>query len=99
MENRDRILKQNPLLLVATRKSLKVVAECLSDLDSPDADRYLDTLIEELQMLRQRDISSMAWGQVINVIIDESIKDNAANVVMIYGLERNGFIACDDKDA
>jgi len=82
MENRDKSLKLDPLRLVVTRKSLKTVAECLSDLDAEDADRYLDTLIDELRMLRQRDTSSMAWSQVTAVIQDGP---------RIYGLERIGL--------
>lgn len=70
MENRDRLLQRDPLRLVVVRKSLKIVAACLSDLDSADADRYLDTLIDELKMLRERDASSMAWGQVTATIDD-----------------------------
>lgn len=70
MENRDRLLRRDPLRLAVTRKSLKTVSECLSDLDAEDADRYLDTLIEELAMLRQKDCSSMAWGQVTKAIND-----------------------------
>jgi hypothetical protein len=68
MENRDRLLQRDPLRLVVVRKSLKKVAECLSDLDSADADKYLDTLIDELRMLRQRDTSSMVCGQVTSAI-------------------------------
>lgn len=82
MENRDKSLRIDPLRLVVTRKSLKTVAECLSDLDSADADRYLDTLIEELKMLRQRDTSSMAWGQVTSAIKTGPLS---------YGLERIGL--------
>jgi hypothetical protein len=78
MENRDNLLKRDPLRLVVTRKSLMTVAVCLSDLDSADADRYLDTLIIELQMLRQRDTSSMVWGQATSVL------DGPRS----YGLER-----------
>ncbi len=70
MENRDRLLQRDPLRLVSIRKSLKTVAMCLSDLDSADADRYLDTLIDELRMLRERDASSMAWSQVTAAIDD-----------------------------
>jgi len=82
MENRDRLLQRDPLRLVVVRKSLKTVAECLSDLDTADADRYLDTLIEELRMLRQRDITSIAWGQVTSAIQDGPRS---------YGLERIGL--------
>ena len=82
MENRDRLLQRDPLRLVVIRKSLKTVAECLSDLDAADADRYLDTLIEELSMLRQRDITSMAWRQVASAIQDGPRS---------YGLERIGL--------
>ena len=82
VENRDRLLQRDPLRLVATRKSLKVIAECLSDLDSADADHYLDTLVDELRMLRQRDFSSMAWGQVTSAIQDGPRS---------YGLERIGL--------
>lgn len=82
MENRDRLLQRDPLRLVVTRKSLKTVAECLSDLDSAEADRYLDTLIDELKMLRQRDASSMAWSQVT-----AAIQDGPRS----YGLERIGL--------
>jgi hypothetical protein len=82
MVNRDILLKRDPLRLAVVRKSLKAVAECLSDLDSADADRYLDTLIDELKMLRQRDVSSMAWGQVTATIQDGPLS---------YGLERIDF--------
>ena len=82
MENRDRLLKRDLLRLAVTRKSLKIVAECLSNLDSADADGYLDTLIDELKMLRQRDTSSMAWSQVTADIQDGSCS---------YGLERIGL--------
>jgi hypothetical protein len=82
MENRDRLLKRDPLRLVVVRKSLKTVAECLSDLDFADADRYMDTLIEELKMLRQRDASSLVWSQVTSVISDGP---------QSYGLERIGL--------
>ena len=82
MENRDRLLKRDPLRLAVTRKSLKAIAECLADLDSADADRYLDTLIDELKMLRQRDTSSMAWEQVTSAITDGPRS---------YGLERIGL--------
>ena len=82
MENRDRLLKRDPLRLVVVRKTLKTVAECLSDLDSADADRYLDTLIDELRMLRQRDASSMVWDQVTSAILDGP---------QSYGLQRIGL--------
>lgn len=82
MQNRDRLLQRDPLRLISTRKSLKIAAECLSNLDSADADRYLDTLIEELRMLRERDTSSMVWGQVTAAIQDGPCS---------YGLERIGL--------
>lgn len=82
MENRDRLLQRDPLRLVVVRKSLKKVAECLSDLDSANADRCLDTLIDELRMLRQRDTSSMVWGQVTSAMQDGP---------QSYGLERIGL--------
>lgn len=82
MENRDRLLKRDPLMLVTVTKSLKTVADYLSSLESAEADRYLDTLIEELRMLQQRDTSSMAWGQVTSAIEDGPCS---------YGLERIGL--------
>jgi hypothetical protein len=83
MENRDRLLQRDPLRLVVVRKSLKTVAECLSDLDEDDADRYLETLIEELRRLRDRDVSSLAWGQVTSAIPSGPTS---------YGLERNNLL-------
>lgn len=82
LEPRDRLLQRDPLRLAVTRKSLKSVAECLADLDSADADRFLGTLIEELQMLRSGDTSSMAWGHVTGAITDGP---------QSYGLERIGL--------
>jgi hypothetical protein len=64
LSNRDRRLKNDMLRLSVVRKSLRSVAECLSDLEAEDAARYLPTLIEELKMLKDGDTSSMAWGQV-----------------------------------
>jgi len=83
MGHRDSLLQRDPLRLAVTRKSLKAVAECLSDLDTADADRFLDTLIDELKLLRKRDTSSMAWGQVISAMIDGP---------QSYGLERIGLL-------
>ena len=82
MENRDRLLKRDPLRLAVTRKSLKTVAECLADLDKADTHRFLDTLIDELTMLNCGDTSSMAWGQVTGAITDGPFS---------YGLERIGL--------
>jgi hypothetical protein len=81
MENRDRLLKRDTLRLVVTRKSLGTVAECLSTLESDQADVFLDTLLEELRMLRQRDVSSLAWGQATSNM----------NGPQSYGLERIGL--------
>lgn len=81
MENRDRLLKRDTLRLVVTRKSLMTVAECLSALESDEADAFLDTLLEELRMLRQRDVSSLAWGQATSNM----------NGPQSYGLERIGL--------
>lgn len=65
MEARDRLLQRDPLRLVTTRKSLKTVASCLAEFETTaKARKFLDTLIEELTMLRQKDTSSMAWRQV-----------------------------------
>lgn len=63
---RDRLLQRDPLRLAVTRKSLKAVAECLADLDEKEAGKYLATLIEDLQMLRQKDTTSLAWRQAVS---------------------------------
>jgi hypothetical protein len=81
MTPRDRLLKRDPLRLVTVRKTLKIVAECLSDLDASDADRYLGTLVEELEMLKQRETSSIAWQQATSLL----------DHVKLYGLDRIGF--------
>lgn len=80
MERRDKLLKKDPLRLVTVRKTMKVVAQCLSDVDS--ADEYLETLIEELKRLKERNLSSMVWGQVTENL-DYLVK---------YELNRIGFI-------
>jgi len=51
-------------------------------LGASGADRYLDTLIEELKMLRDRDASSMVWRQVTSAIQDGP---------MSYGLDQLGL--------
>lgn len=83
MKPRDRLLQRNPLRLVVTRKSLATVADCLSSLDTDtDADMYLATLIEELEMLKQRDTSSLAWRQATSTLDGHRM----------YGLERIGML-------
>jgi hypothetical protein len=82
MKPRDRLLQRDPLRLVTVRKTLKSVAECLSDLELADADRYLSTLAEEIEMLRHRDVSSIAWRQATSSLDD----------VRLYGLERIGML-------
>ena len=91
MKPRDKLLQRDPLRLVVVRKTLKAVADCLSDLDKADAERYLATLSEEIEMLRSRDTSSIAWSQATSSL------DN----VRLYGLQRIGMLAevGDDKRA
>lgn len=83
MKPRDKLLKIDPLRLVVTRKTLKTVAECLSDLEQSDADRYLATLSEEIEMLRRRETDSIAWKQATSTL----------DGVRLYGLSRIGMIA------
>ena len=87
MTNRDKLLILDPLRLAVVRKSLRAIAECISDLDNADVARYLPTLIEELQMLKSGDSSSMAWGQVAKSL------DGPRS----YGLERVGLLPVDEK--
>ena len=87
LSNRDRLLKNDPLRLAVVRKSLRAMAECLSDLEAEDASRYLPTLMEELKMLSDGDTSSMAWGQVARGL----------DGPRAYGLDRIGLFP--DTDA
>jgi hypothetical protein len=88
MEPRDRLLQRDPLRLVTVRKTLRTVAECLSDLEQSEADKYLATLTEEIERLKRREIGSLAWRQATSAI----------DGLRRYGLERIGMIA-DNSDS
>ena len=88
MEPRDRLLQRDPLRLVTVRKTLATVADCLSNLEQAEADRYLATLSEEIEMLRRRETKSLAWRQATSAIQDSRR----------YGLERIGMIS-DNSDS
>jgi hypothetical protein len=81
MTPRDRLLQREPLRLVVVRKVLKSIAACLSDLDAADADRCLVTIVEEIEMLKRRDASSIAWSQATSSL----------DHVCLYGLDRIGL--------
>ena len=82
LSKRDQLLKNDILCLAVTRKSMRTVAACLSDLDAAEARRFLPTLMEELQMLIDGDTSSMVWRQVTSTL------DGPQG----YGIERIGLL-------
>jgi hypothetical protein len=88
MEPRDRLLQRDPLRLVTVRKTLRTVADCLSNLEKDEADKYLATLSEEIEMLKRCETKSLAWRQATSAIAGSRR----------YGLERIGMIA-DNSDS
>lgn len=82
MSNRNVLLKRDLLSFVALRRTLKDVAEVLSNMEADEARAFLKWLHEDIEMLQRGDLSSAAWIQAVQTL----------NGPLAYGLQRINFL-------
>lgn len=69
------------LIFVATRGVLKTLARFLSGMEASEAARFLDTITGEVNALKEKDVSGVAWRQATAEMEGQES----------YGLERIGM--------
>ena len=82
MSSRNVLLKRDLLSFIGVRRTLRDVADVLSNLEADEARKYLKWLQEDIEMLRNGDLSSAAWKQACGTM----------NGPSSYGLQRLGFL-------
>ena len=82
MSNRNVLLKRDLLSFIALRRTLRDVADVLSNMEADEARAYLKWLQEDIEMLRKADLSSAAWKQACQTMSGPSS----------YGLQRINFL-------